>query len=1109
MYESTFIKHLKNQVHKDIYRYLIMLFVSLFVVSTLAVAQKKDNKKDKDSDKEKDKKELNSGTFSGLKFRSIGPAFASGRIADFAVNPENFDNYYVAVASGHVWRTRNNGNTWEPIFDSYGAYSTADVELDPNNPYVVWVGTGEYNSQRSVGYGDGVYKSEDGGKSFSHVGFKNSEHIGRIIIDPRNSHVYVAAQGPLWGPGGDRGLFKSTDGGKTWDTCLYVSPNTGITDIVMDPRNPDVLYCASYQRRRHVFTLINGGPESAIYKSTDAGKTWNKLTSGLPSGDVGRIGLAISPVKPDIVYAIIEAQGESGGFFRTTDRGASWSKMYNYKTESAQYYNRIFCDPVNPDKVFSVDTYTKYTLDGGKTWINLGNDKRHVDDHAMWINPKNPDHFLIGGDGGIYETRDGAKNWKHYGNLPVIQFYRVFADNAKPFYYVYGGTQDNNSMGGPSRTTNGMGINNEDWFVTNGGDGFESAVDPENPNIVYAQAQYGYLVRYDKLSGEAIFIQPQPPSGEAYRWNWNSPLIISPHAATRLYFAANKLFRSDDRGNSWKVISPDLTRQIDRNQIPVMGIIQSPEAVAKNASTSLFGNIVALSESPKKEGLIYVGTDDGLVQVSENGGDSWTKYDRFPGVPDTCYVSCLAASNFDENVVYATFDTKKKNNLKPFVFKSSDKGKTWQNITSNLPERGTVYHLIQDHVKPELLFVGTEFGIFFTYNEGKSWIQLKSGLPTVNVPDIDIQERENDLVLATFGRSFYILDDYSPLRMVTDDLLNTEAMLFPVKDGLMFLNSDGKYGQGHNYYMASNPPVAATFTYYLKEVPKTKKQIRQEAEKEARKNKQPIKYPTMEELKAEDEEIPAILQFTIADEKGKIIRKIRTSPSTGINRVTWNFRYPAFYPVDGEGDYSDGGSGMPVLPGNYNVSMSIIKDGVEKPLGTPQNFVCKKLNNTVLPDPDPVVSKAFYEKVAELTSAVSAVNNLSNEAGKKLKAFKEALHKTKANTLELQNKVTELEKQNKQLQIALNGDEAIAKRNENQPPSISERISMVVWTTWGSTSAPTETMKTNYTIAASEFEPVLAKVKTMIQSDIPEIEKQLEKLNSPYTPGRIPDWKNN
>lgn len=1089
--------------------FLLMLIFTVLSSTISAFAAKKDDKKGKDSDKDKDKdkKELNSGTFSALKFRSIGPAFASGRIADFAVNPDNPDNYFVAVASGHVWRTKNNGTTWEPIFDNYGSYSTSDVELDPNNPYILWVGTGEYNSQRSVGYGDGVYKSEDGGKSFTNMGFKNSEHIGRIIIDPRNSHVYVAAQGPLWGPGGDRGLFKSTDGGKTWDTCLYVSANTGITDIVMDPRNPDVLYCASYQRRRHVFTLINGGPESAIYKSTDAGKTWNKLSGGLPSGDVGRIGLAISPVKPDIIYAIIEAQGETGGFFRSTDRGASWSKMNNYKTESAQYYNRIFCDPVNPDKVFSVETVTKYTLDGGKTWTNLGNDKRHVDDHAMWINPKNPDHFLIGGDGGIYETRDGAKSWRHFGNLPVIQFYRVFADNAEPFYYVYGGTQDNNSMGGPSRTTCGMGINNEDWFVTNGGDGFESAVDPSNPNIVYAQAQYGYLVRYDKLSGEAMFIQPQPPTGEAYRWNWNSPLIISPHSPTRLYFAANKLFRSDDRGNSWKVISPDLTQQIDRNQIPVMGIIQSPEAVAKNASTSLFGNIVSLTESTKKEGLIYVGTDDGLIQVTEDGGGSWTKYGHFSGVPDTCYVSCLTASLFDENVVYATFDAKKKNNLKPFVFKSSDKGKSWQNITGNLPERGTVYHIIQDHVKPDLLFVGTEFGIFFTYNDGKNWIQLKGGLPTVNVPDIDIQERENDLVIATFGRSFYVLDDYSPLRLVTDSLINTEALLFPVKDGLMFLNSDGKYGQGHNYYMASNPPVAATFTYYLKEVPKTKKQIRQEAEKEARKKNEPIKYPTLDELKAEDEEVAASLMFTITDEQGNIIRKIKTGASSGINRLTWNFRYPAFGAADGEGDYSDGGSGIPVLPGIYKVSMSMLHNGTEKPLGTPQTFNCKKLNNTVLPDANPVATKAFYEKLASLSNAVSGVNNLSGDITKKLNSFKEALHRTKSNTLDLQNKVLELEKQNKQIQIALNGDEAIAKRNENQPPSVSERVGMVVWANWGSTSAPTETMKMNYDIAAQEFEPLLAKIRGMLETDIREIERQLDQLNSPYTPGRIPNWK--
>jgi len=763
---------------------------------------------------------LSSSTFTDLKFRSIGPAFTSGRIADLAINPNDSSEYYVAAAAGNVWKTVNSGVTWTPIFDKYGAWSIADVEIDPNNPFVIWVGTGEYNSQRAIGYGDGIYRSEDGGKSWKNMGLTKSMHIGRIAIDPRNSYVYVAVQGPLWGSGGERGLFKSTDNGKSWNAILTVSKDTGITDIIMDPRNPDILYAAAYQRRRHVYTLIDGGPESGIYKSTDAGKTWNKLKSGLPSNDVGRIGLTISPVNPDVVYAIIEAEGDSGGFFRSINRGATWKKQNKYVSRSPQYYNRIFADPKDVDKVYSLDTVTKVTTDGGKTWKALGNKNRHVDDHALWIDPQDTRHLLIGGDGGIYETFDSGKNWLFKCNLPVTQFYRVSLDNALPFYNVYGGTQDNNSMGGPSRTISSDGIVNSDWFVTRGGDGFESQVDPKDPNIIYAQMQYGGLVRYDRRSGESIDIKPREGKGEAYRWNWNSPLIISPHSHTRLYFGANILFRSDDRGNTWKKVSGDLTRQLDRNKLPVMGKIQHPDAVAKSASTSLFGNITALSESPLKEGLIYVGTDDGLIQVTLDGGKNWEKIDKFPGVPNMTYVSFLYASLHDVNVVYAAFDGRKNNDLKPYLLKSSDQGKTWSLITGNLPKRGTIYTIAQDHEKANLLFTGNEFAAYFTLDEGKKWIQLKGGLPTTQIRDIEIQRRENDLVLATFGRGFYILDNYTPLRELAsqngEQILEKEAHLFSIKDAVMFILSEERYGQGETYFKGDNPQLGATFTYYLK-----------------------------------------------------------------------------------------------------------------------------------------------------------------------------------------------------------------------------------------------------------------------------------------------------
>ncbi|MBT6514580.1 MAG: glycosyl hydrolase, partial [Crocinitomicaceae bacterium] len=526
----------------------LFTFTLIFLFCSVSFSQKNNKVTSNTSGK------LNSATFSGMKFRNIGPAFTSGRVADIAVNSKNPFEYYIAVASGGVWKTNNSGNTYVPIFDNENSYSIGCIALSPSNENIIWIGTGENNNQRSVAYGDGVYKSEDGGKTFKNMGLKKSEHIGKIIIHPKNDKiVYVAAYGPLWSAGGERGVYKTIDGGNTWTKVLSISENTGISDLIMDPRNPEIVYAAAHQRRRHVWTYIDGGLESAIHKSDDGGTTWKKLSNGLPSGQIGRIGLAISPVDPDYVYAIIKASGTTGGFYRSKDRGASWAKMSNYQT-SGNYYQEIVCDPHDKHKIFSMNTWLHHSEDGGKTFKKTGEKHKHVDNHCMWIDPSNTDHWIVGCDGGLYETWDHAKNWHFKPNLPITQFYRVAVDNALPFYNIYGGTQDNNSMGGPSRTLNNAGIINSDWYITNGGDGFESQIDPTNPNIVYAQAQYGWLVRYDKKSGEKIGIQPMPKKGEApYRWNWDAPLLISPHNHKRLYFCANKVFRSDDRGNTWSV----------------------------------------------------------------------------------------------------------------------------------------------------------------------------------------------------------------------------------------------------------------------------------------------------------------------------------------------------------------------------------------------------------------------------------------------------------------------------------------------------------------------------------------------------------------------------
>ncbi|MFQ5334540.1 MAG: glycosyl hydrolase [Flavobacteriales bacterium] len=1086
----------------------LFFIILICCVTSSGFAQKKKEKSEE--------KVLKSSTFSGLKFRSIGPALTSGRIADIAVNPENHSEYYVATASGGVWKTVNSGVTYEPVFDNEGSYSAGCVAIDPSNPHVIWVGTGENNNQRSVGYGDGVYKSEDDGLTWKKMGLEHTEHISKIIVHPDNSKtVYVAAYGPLWSKGGDRGLYKTTDGGKTWERVLYISENTGISDIALHPQNPDIIYAAAHQRRRHVFTYISGGPESGLFRSTDGGDNWDTLTNGLPHGDMGRIGLAVSPAAPDMVYAIIEAAEDDAGFYRSLNRGGSWKKMNKYTT-SGNYYQEIVCDPLDPDRVYSLNTWGMVTVDGGKTWKRTGEKNKHVDNHALWIDPDNTQHLLAGCDGGLYESYDRAKTWQFKPNLPVTQFYKVTVDQNKPFYYVYGGTQDNFSMGGPSRTTSANGIVNSDWFITNGGDGFESQVDPVDPNIVYAQAQYGWLVRYDKKSGETIGIKPMPGTGEKpLRWNWDAPLLISPHKHTRLYFAANKLFKSEDRGNTWTAISGDLTRQIDRNKIPVMGKVWSMDAIAKNKSTSIYGNITALDESPLQEGLIYVGTDDGLIQVTENGGGSWQKHASFPGVPEKTYVNAIFASRHDPHIVFAVFNNHKNGDFKPYLLKSTDRGKTWQNIANDLPARGSVYSFIQDHKDPDLLFAGTEFGLYTSINAGKNWVRLKGGLPTICIRDMAVQKDEDDLVLATFGRGFYILDDYSPLRNLHEDSLKKNALLFPVSDALMFVASrplglKGKSFQGASYFTAPNPPVGATITYYLKEDIKTLREKRQEEEKEKSKNGEVISYPDAEQIRAEDREEKPVLLFTITDDKGNEVRRLKAAPKKGVHRITWDFRFPATTPAtlkkpDTSNPFADVDAGYLAPPGKYAVYMYRQVNGKVTQLAGPRWFNAVPLHLATLEAEDKREVAAFEKKAAELKRVVSGTIRYNNELRKRMKLLKEAVRNTPAADIKTTEKIHLLEKRLADVFILLTGDRSLSKREFPVMPSINERVNQIVYNLWQSTSAPTQTMRDNYRIAGEQLTQALSELKE-ITSSLMAMEELLEKKGAPWTPGRLPVW---
>lgn len=1058
---------------------------------------------------------VETSTVKGLSFRLVGPALTSGRIADIAVDPVDHNTWYIAAASGGVWKTNNHGTTFNPIFDGYGSYSIGCVSIAPSNKNTIWVGTGENNNQRSVAYGDGVYKSLDGGKSFKNMGLKESQHIGKIIVHPDNENiVWVAAYGPLWSKGGERGVYKTTDGGETWNKTLDISEQTGIAEIAIDPSDPNTLYASAHQRRRREWTYIGGGPESGLYKSTDGGETWKKINKGLPEGEMGRIGIAVSPADPSYVYAIVEARGDKSGFYRSTNKGESWNKMSGYKT-SGNYYQEIICDLSDKDKVFSMNTWLHHTTNGGKTFVMTGEDKKHVDNHCIWIDPNNADHWIVGCDGGLYETYTHAKEWKYYSNLPLIQFYKVATDNDSPFYNIYGGTQDNNSMGGPSATINNAGILNSDWYITNGGDGFESAIDPTDPNIAYAQAQYGWLVRYDRASGEKTPIQPMPGKDEpAYRWNWDAPLIISPHDHKTLYFCANKVFKSSNRGDDWDVISPDLSQQMDRNKLPVMDQVWSIEAVMKNKSTTIYGNIVAFDESPIKKGLLYAGTDDGLIQVSDDDGATWTKHSSFSGVPANTRVNMLVAGAHSENEVFAVFNNHRSGDFKPYLYKSSDKGKSWINISGDLPERGSVYAIRQDHVDPNLLFAGTEFGCYFSNNGGKNWIKL-GGLPTIAVYDIDIQKRENDLVVATFGRGFYVLDNYSPLRSVDDATMNKEVHLYPIKDALQYVPSaplglTGTGSQGADMWSADNPAFGACFTLYMKSVDKSLKDKRLKKEKELEKNKDAVNYPSFDELKAEKNEDKAQLIWIITNDEGKEVKRLTSSPKKGITRINWDLRAETTSPIrinkPKPGRYSSPDVGQMVAPGIYHVQIFIVKDGVIDQLTEKTSFNVKALNNQTLVASDNKELSDFRKEVAEFKRQVDGSAKLMGETNDKLKLVEHTIRTYPGVDLELLKEVEAIKNGMEECSIMLWGDQIRSKYEFETAPGLAGRIGMVHYQIFENTTGVTKTQRQNKAIAEEEYAVYRDKLNKLIVR-LNTVEEKLEKASVPYIKGQDENWK--
>ncbi len=1064
---------------------------------------------------------LDSRLISGIRWRSIGPAVASGRIADVAVDPTDRRTWYVAASSGGVWKTTNAGTTWSPIFDDYGSYSIGAIALDPRRHLTLWVGTGENNGQRSVGYGDGVYRSVDGGRSFQKMGLDRSEHIGMIAIHPEDSDVvFVAAQGPLWAAGGDRGLYRTSDGGESWERVLEIDEHTGVSEVYFDPRDPEVMYAVAWQRRRHQWTMIDGGPGSGIYKSTDGGDTWRKIERGLPSADKGRIGMAISPQNPDVLYAIVEASGEDGGTFRSDDMGESWTRTSRYQSTAPMYYHELYSDPHRFDRIYALDTFVQMSEDGGKTWTRLPTGGVHVDFHSLTFDPGDPEHLIVGNDGGLYETFDFGESWHFFANLPITQFYRVATSNDEPFYYVYGGTQDNNTLGGPSQTVASGGIRNSDWYVTLGGDGFDPVVDFENPDIIYSQLQHGVLSRFDRRSKERLDIQPQEDAdGPPLRWYWDAGLHMSPHDSHRLYFGAQILFQSDDQGSTWRPISGDLTRDLDRNRLPVMGRIWSVDAVGKNRSTSVFGHIVSISESPLVEGLLYVGTDDGLIQVTEDGGGTWRAVESFPGVPDTSFVHDVEASLHDPNTVFAVINNFKRGDFHPYVLKSTDRGRTWTSIAGDLPEDGPAFTIVQDHVEPDLLFVGTEFAAFASLDGGGSWLKLGSGLPTIPVRELEIQKRENDLVAATFGRSFYVIDDYSPLRELVRDgpgILEEEGHIFPVKRGDMFLRWSPGGSNGSDFYEADNPPFGVRFTYYVKETLRTRKAARQAAERRAARRGEDTPYPSWEELEAEDREEPPVVYLEIRDADGNVVRRVDGSTRQGIHRATWDYRYPTYTPItagEGRGGGGFGGGGFGgnpgprALPGRYTVSLWKRVDGVETRLTPDAPFEIAPIVEPAIPPQDAVSVLAFQRQTGELLRAVTGTQRVLAAALDRIEAVRQALARWPDATPQMREDARALQLRLFDVRDRLNGSRTKTSRAEPDMPGIVSRVNQVVGGHWRGMYGPTRTHREQYRIAFEAFGELYPRIQQLVETDLPALERTLEAIGAPWTTGRaLPDW---
>ncbi len=1009
--------------------------------------------------------------FERLEWRSIGPANMGGRTADVEGVPGDPNTVYVATASGGLWKTTNGGITWKPIFERQGTFSIGDIALAPSNTDTVWVGTGESNTRNSVSFGDGVYKSTDGGKTWQHMGLKDSERISAIVIHPQNPDtVYVGALGHAFGPNEERGVFMTTDGGRTWTKTLYVDKQHGVADLDFDPTNPNILYAGMWSFERKPWTHRSGSEKGGVFRSIDGGRTWKKLTNGLPKV-IGRIGVRVAASNPNVVYAIVEAK--EGTLYRSDDRGETFRRV----SEDARivsrgfYYTTVRVDPLNENHVYAVASTLYVSIDGGKTFRSITG-RTHIDYHALWLDPKNPKRMWQGQDGGVAVSYDAGDSWEYVNNMPLGQFYQIHADNRLPFYFVMGGLQDNGSWTGPSRTREPVGIMNDDWRMVSFGDGFYVINHPDDPELYISESQGGNIARTDFRTREQQAVNPWgrgsgggPAAGQKYRFNWNSPIIPSPHDKNTIYFGGNVVFKSTDFGKTWEQISPDLTTNDPEKQKDAGGPIAFENSTAEYNTT-----IISLAESPVLKAAIWAGTDDGNLQVSNDGGKTWTNIVRnIPNLGANSPVSHIELSRTSAQVAYVSFDRHLLDDFRPYVFKTSDGGKKWQSASSGLPPKAYVQVVREDPKNPNLLYAGTELGLFVSYTAGSEWIPLSlKNLPNVSVHDIVVHSRENDLILATHGRSVWIFDDATPLQQITPQILSSSAHLFPIRSALRFTTRFTRYGIGDKVFAGPNPPYGALISYYLKDKPDDK----------------------------------TTFKLQVFDQAGKLIQDLdRPAKEKGLNRVTWNLRYGGAEvrrpPTEEETAFTGPPRGPQVLPGAYAVKLTVGDKTYEERVD-------------VRLDPTVNVPVSDLQAQLELTLKLRDMQSAANSVLRFLDSLKDQLRHTQTTVRNLNKEpdkdlVKALEDNLKQVEGL---QDSLARRTEGLglggKSQVSDTIGGLFFAIEGTNAAPTPYQRQYFVEIQTEYRARMEEANRFIRDTVPQWNEKLRGWNAPTLTTRKP-----